>query len=78
MEPAIPRVLAQSLPAPRLLVSLWDDSFTSSPGWTSSLEQQNQQNLLELVLRPVGFYPPDSSTCCICRFESPKLPQPAC
>lgn len=41
MDPAIPRVLAQSLPAPRLPVSLWADSLASSPACTSSLEEEN-------------------------------------
>lgn len=38
MDPAIPLVLAESLPAPRLPVSLWEDSLASSPVWTSSLQ----------------------------------------
>lgn len=37
MDPAMPRVLAQSLPVPRLPVSLWADSLASSPACTSSL-----------------------------------------
>ena len=37
MEPAMPLVLAQSLPAPRLPVSLWVLSLASSPTCTSSL-----------------------------------------
>lgn len=46
MEPAMPRVLAQSLPAPRLPVSLWAPSFPSSPPWSSNLEQHKTWLLL--------------------------------
>ncbi|TNN39574.1 hypothetical protein EYF80_050256 [Liparis tanakae] len=44
MEPAIPRVLAQSLAAPRLPVSLWAESEASSPACTSSLEDTERIN----------------------------------
>lgn len=46
MDPAIPLVLAQSLPAHRLLVSRWVDSLTSAPACPSSLEEEGDQSHL--------------------------------
>lgn len=43
MDPAIPLVLAQSLPAHRLLVSRWIDSLTNIPACPSSLEEEIDQ-----------------------------------